>query len=225
LIGYSLWRAFNLFSNSWSAAAGMGTVLFVAMLSVAFSHLGAYGEKAGNLFLADISRWIKSGPIGKVFLGGTLAAYVIFIRPAIFSFSTSAYLIEWLIFCFVAWLIFEATKGGLEKQYVVPLKESQWLKHVQKVDDLRDEDFNKIVVLQEDFVEGGTRRDLLLYLKQVLVDNGKNEAEIGESLHLIIEHSDRQVPWYVFGWWKRRILRQNRLTRRKSLDNTIKLLG
>ena len=162
-------------------------IFFVAVLASAISHLGNYGQNSNKLVLADASKWLKDGPAGKFFLGGLIAAYLIFIRPAIFSVFPYSYLIEWLIFCFLSWRIFSGVRGSLQKRYSVPLRESGWQKHIQKVNNLVDEDFLKLAILQKDYVETGFRRDLLEYLKQILLKNGTPDDEIRHTLSLIIE--------------------------------------
>jgi len=221
IIGCGLWQSLAAFSPSWSPANNIGLIFFAALLASAISNLGSYGENSSNPVLADASKWLKDGPAGKFFLGGMVAAYLIFIRPAIFSVFPYSYLIEWLIFCFLSWRIFSGVRGSLQKRYSIPLKDSTWQKHIQKVNNLMDEDFTKLVILQKDYVDTGFRRDLLEYLKQILLKNGMPDDEISRTLSLIIEQNDLKAPWYLFGLLKRRISRQNRQNRIKSLDNTI----
>jgi hypothetical protein len=225
LIGTGLWRNLAVFSSSWPAADGIGLVIFCTLLVLAATRLGWYGLAAANPLLADTARWLTAKPWEKILAGGLIAAYVIFIREALFDHISTAYLIEWLIFCVLSWRIFESIREGLEKRYVVSLKDSGWQKHVQRVEDLIDENFNKLVILQEDFVAGGSRQEILNYIRQLLVQNGQSEEEVVRSLRPIIEHNDRKVPWYAFDFWQRRIIKLNRLNRRKSLDDTINKLA
>jgi hypothetical protein len=225
LMGCGVWQCLNCFSPSWPPAGGIGLIFLIAAVFMAFSDLGNYGQDVSNQILSDFSKWLKEGPTGKFFLGGFIAAYLIFVRPAIFSIFPYAFLVEWLVFCLISWRIFDSVKNFLRKRYSQPLKESGWQKHVQKVNDLTDEDFIKLAVLQKDYVETGTRRDLLEYLKQILVKNGLNEKEIGNTLRPIIEHSDIKSPWYCIGFLRRRFNRQNRHNRRLSLKDTMQNLN
>lgn len=224
LIGLGLWRSFSVFSEIWPPFNGIGQVIFISITVLAVSYLGLYGLKSRNLLLSDVSQWLSSGPGEKFLVAGLVAAYVIFLRKALFAYISTGYLVEWLLFCILSWRIFESTKERLVKHFVVPVKETDWHKHIQRVDDLTDEDFSKLVILQEDYVAGGSRQEILLYLRQLLIQNGHNEEDISEILHPIIEHNDRKTPWYIFGYWKRRILRFNRWKRQESLKNTIKQL-
>jgi hypothetical protein len=221
LIGFSLWRILDGFVDSWPPANGIGLVIFIAWLSLAVANLGNLTAKASSEFLAEFSTWLQAGPLGKFFIGGLAATYFVFIRLAIFSHSQYASLIEWTLICLVSWRIFEGIKATLHKNYVVQLKEANWQKHIQKVDDLTDDDFNKLITLQEDYVEGCSRRNLLAYLQLILINNGYEEDDISRLLRSIIEYSDRRMPWWAFGYLKRRILKTNQTARRKSLDDTI----
>ncbi len=216
---------FGIAAVSWPPAHKLGIILLAAILAVVVSYLGFYSRKVDNPVIADALAWLKAAPAGKFFIGGLIAAYIIFIRPAIVSISPYAYLIEWVIVCIVGWRIFTGIKNSLQKRYSRPFKESPWKKHIQKVDDLVDEEFDKLVILQQDFIEGGPRRNLLAYLKQALITNGFKEDEIGQSLRPLIEHSERRIPWYAIWFWRRRYRKLNQSRRRQALDDTVKNLG
>jgi hypothetical protein len=225
LIGLGLWQSLSVFSKLWPPFNGIGLVIFIGIAVLAISYLGVYGVPSKNLLISDASQWLSSGLGEKFLVAGLIAAYIIFMRKALFTYVSTGYLVEWLLFCILSWRIFESIKKRLEKHHIVPIKENDWHKHKQRIDDLTDEDFSKLVILQEDYVAGGSRREILQYLRQLLIQNGHNEEDISDILHPIIEHSDRKTPWYAFGYLKRRILRRNRLRRRKSLDDTIKQLA
>jgi hypothetical protein len=221
MMGWGLWLSFETFRDNWSQATGIGTSVLSAMVAVAIANLGAYGVNSRYPVIADAADWLKSSPKGKFFIGGMIAVYFIFLRPTIFSHFAYAYLIEWLIICIISWRILAGIKGSLQKRYFQPLKEENWQKHIQKVDERVDEEFNKLVILQEDFIETGSRHDLLRYLQQVLVSNGLENGEIYYKLQSISDYSERKIPWYILGFWRRRIIKKYQQNRRKALNKTI----
>jgi hypothetical protein len=228
IIGFSLLNYFTAFSNAWPSIKGIELVLFYAMLATSISSLGFYGENANNRLIADISRWLSSGPVGKFLLGGLIASYILFIRPAIFSATEYAYLIEWAVVCFISLLLLIAIKNSLKNFHSIPEKESEWHRHVQKVNDIVDTDFSKLINLQRNFVNNGEREKLLSYLTRTLENNNFDESEIKQTLQTIIEYNDRKIPWYVFiafGFWERSILKNNLKKRRNVLDETMFELG
>jgi hypothetical protein len=206
---------------SWPPAGKLGIVLLAAISAVAVSNFGFFSGKVDNPVIDDALGWLKAEPVSKFFLGGVIAAYIIFIRPAIGSISPYAYLIEWVIVCFAGWRIVASINNSLQTRYSRPYKESPWRKHIQKVDNLVDEEFDKLAILQQDFVEGGPRRNLLNYMKQIMVSNGFEEDEINRSLQPLIEHSEGKIPWYAIWFWRRHFLELNQNRRRQALDYTV----
>jgi hypothetical protein len=221
MMGFGLWQGFDVFSAAWSPAGGIGLILLSSMLAVAVCCLGSYSENIRYTLLLDTLQWLKESPVAMFFIAGLIAADFIFIRPAIISLSPYAHLIEWAIICFIFWRIFSSLTGSLDKRHAAPVKETGWSKHVQQVDELFDEEFNKLTMLQEEYVYAGFRHDLMAYIKQMLMHNGLNDIEIGQAMLPIVEHTDRKVPWYAFWFWKNRILKENRQNRLKSLDETV----
>ncbi len=225
LMGLSIWSSFAIFAHYWSAMNGIGLMFLAGMLVLAVSKLGAYGEKSGNRVVIDISRWLKVSTKRKFFLGLLIAAYVIFIRPAIFSHLPYAFLIEWIIMCIGSLFILMGIRGVIQKWYSLPVKEATWQKHIQQVNHIVDEDFNKLIVLQKDFVEAGSGNDLMPYLKQLLLNNRLNEDEISQTLQPLIEYHGKKIPWYTFGFWRRSLQRSNCDSRRLALGNVVNNLG
>ena len=198
IMGFSLWQTVGYFSIYWEPFEGIGLILMIGMSAVALSTLGLLGDKSEHTWIVDFSLWLKPLPATKFFLGAALAAYLLFIRPFLFKYVSSAFLIEWILLCLVAWRIYNVVKNILHTRHTVLPIEQNWQKHVQQIDDLIDDDFNKIGLLQRDFVELGTRRELLNYLKQVLVNNKLSNDQINVALGNLIEYSDKKIPWYVY---------------------------
>jgi len=222
ITGYSLWQASSTFSPSWSPANGIGLILLIGMVAVAISNLGHYGTKSKHALIADASNWLSTLPAGKFYLSGLFAAYFIFIRRAIISATPWAYIIEWLVFCGIAWYIFSHSKESLDDNYCLPLKEVNWQKHTQEISESVSADFKKLVRQQESFIVRSDKDNFTTSLQQTLKTNNLNETEINQLLKLINEYNDRKIPWYAFGFWKKRILINNHLKRREVLDKTIR---
>jgi len=202
----------------------VGLILFVGMLAVSLSNIGVYGERLKNPFIADTSRWLRQSPHVKFILGALIAAYIIFIRPAIVGVFRYAPLIEWVLVCIVAWRLFKGIKSGLKTHCAVILQEADWRKHVQQITDRQGLDFIHLGGIQHGFVTLGNRDALLTYLVLLLNDNRLPVAEISRILHPLINHQDAKMPWFAFGWEQRRILRQNEKRRQRILDDIMENL-
>jgi len=224
LVGLSLWQVLAAFSDSWAPMNQVGLILFVGMLAVSLSNIGVYGERLKNPFIADTSRWLRQSPHVKFILGALIAAYIIFIRPAIVGVFRYAPLIEWVLVCIVAWRLFKGIKSGLKTHCAVILQEADWRKHVQQITDRQGLDFIHLGGIQHGFVTLGNRDALLTYLVLLLNDNRLPVAEISRILHPLINHQDAKMPWFAFGWEQRRILRQNEKRRQRILDDIMENL-
>jgi len=224
LIGYSLWKSFSAFSQSWHPSEGFGLIIFIGMLAVAISNFGQYGQKSKYPIIADASNWLKTIPAGKFYLGALVAAYFIFLRQVLISMTPWAYIIEWLIICGISWYIFAKAKAGLENGYALPVKETAWQKHTQEISESVSDDFRKLVHLQESFILKSDKENLISWLQQTLRMNNLRDDEIDRLLAVIKEYKDQKVPWYAFSFWKRRILIKNHENRWGVLDKTIKNL-
>ena len=140
------------------------------------------------------------------------------------SFSAAVQGLEWLIVCGIAWYIFAAAKGSLDDKYCLPVKETAWQKHAQKISESVSEDFKQLVRLQEGFIQRSDKDSLVGSLQQTLKANRFGDDEINSMLETLSGHKDRKIPWYAFGVWKRRILVKNHQIRRQVLAQTIKNL-
>lgn len=224
LVGLSLWQVLAAFSDSWAPMNRIGLILFAGMLAVVISNIGAYGERLKNPFIVDASRWLGQSPHVKFILGALIAAYIIFIRPAIVGIFRYAPLIEWLLVCLAAWRLFKGIKSGLKTHCSVELQEADWRKHVQQIADRQGLDFIHLGDIQQRFVSQGDRDSLLIYLVLLLNDNGLPVAEINQILHPLINHQDAKMPWFAFGWEQRRILRRNEKKRQPILKEIMENL-
>jgi hypothetical protein len=224
IMGFSLWRAVGYYGLYWKPSEGIGLVLMIGMSALALSTLGLLGDKTRYSLIADLCAWLRASPAGKFLGGAALAAYLIFLRPRLFKYVPYAFLIEWTLLCLIIWQIYRDIHNILRARHTAVPIETDWQKHVQQIDDLIDEDFSKIGLLQRDFVELGNRRDLLNYLKQVLLNNKLTDDQINEDLRDLIEYSDKKIRWYVIWIWRKRRVQNNLQNRKQALQNTIRNL-
>jgi hypothetical protein len=169
--------------------------------------------------------WLRSSTLAVLTTIILAMFYFVFARPFIYYHFNHASLIEWLIVCIAAGGILEMVREKLKTNQTGPLLESDWYRHVQQVNEIDDEDFDKIVIYQADFVANGTRRDFLLFARQLLLRNGTTENEVGKILRRVIEYKDYRIPWYYLGLWRRRAQEQNLENRREAMIETIHEMG
>ncbi|MFC2059281.1 hypothetical protein ACFLTS_06595 [Chloroflexota bacterium] len=221
LIGYGVWQSLTAFSDSWTHISGIGLIVFAGMIAVAISNLGVYAQNIKNPFVADTARWLRQAQASKFCLGAAITAYIIFARPAIIDAFRYSTMIEWAIVCFIAWRLFTGVRSGLRTRYMLDIEEQEWRKHVQKIAHLPDRDLTHLSEILQRFVDYGQRDSLLVHLTLILDDNNLHQHEISQILAPIINHHDREIPWFAFGWEQRLILKQNQRNRQHLLDNVM----
>ena len=224
IVGLSIWQFLAAFSDYWDPINRIGLILFTGMLAVSLSNIGVYGERLKNPFISDASRWLRQSPHVKFILGAFIAAYIIFIRPAIVDFFRYAPLIEWGLVCIAAWRLFKGIKTGLNTHCAVTLQEADWRKHVQQITDRQGTDFTHLGDIQHGFVNQADRDALLIYLTLLLNENRLPLDEISRILHPLINQQDAKMPWFAFGWEQRRVLMRNEKERRRILDEIMENL-
>jgi hypothetical protein len=175
--------------------------------------------------IAAFYGWLRSSILAVLAIIVIAIFYFVIVRPFIYYHFDRAVLIEWLIVCIAAGGIFEMVRERLKTNQTGPILESDWYRHFQQVHEIDDEDFDKIVIYQADFVANGTRRDFLLFARQLLLRNGMTENKIVQILRRVIEYKDDKIPWFYFGLWRRRALDQNLENRREAMIETIHEMG
>lgn len=221
VVGLSMWQFFACFSDLWHPMSRIGQVLFAGMLAVSLSTLGAYGERARNIFVTDASRWLKQAPHAKFCLGALIACYIIFVRPAIVGVFYYAPLVEWGLVCALAWRLFEGVKSGFGRDGAVVFQNVEWRRHMQQVRNRQDADFTYRSRIQRGFVDDGVRDPLLRCLASLMDENRLTAAETDRILHPLMEYQDVRAPWFACRWGRRRVERRNRRNRQCVLDEVM----
>jgi hypothetical protein len=220
-IGIALWKALDVFGVYWNPLRGAGFVIGFSLVIVALTRLIAYITSPVAFFLTNLLRWLLENPVKLFWFAILVMSYFIFARPLIYTISPYAYLIEWVVVCFAGYQILSSIKNNLKVPVSQPLAESEWKKHQQIVQSISDDDFTKMVVLQEEFIQTGTRRNLLLFLRQMLVNNGIQDDRISALLQPVIEYSDSRTRWYNRWFLKKRLIQVNRSRRAKVLEDAM----
>jgi hypothetical protein len=216
MVGTGIWRIMVGFSGFWRPLSKIGLIIFIAVFASAIASYGVYGIKARSRLISDFSGWLDHSASSIWMVAVLTTAY--------FAFGVStpyAQLIEWVLVCFVAYLIFRAIKNGLDSQYIVEVVESTWQKHEMHVTDMIDRNFSQLNTLQQTFVQDSKKEWLLTYMDQLLKDNGMSDQDKNRLLNSLNNYSDKKVPWYSFGIWDRKILARNKRKRREVLESTI----
>jgi hypothetical protein len=221
VIGFSLWKCLDIFSLYWSPLRGTGLVVGLSLIIVSLTRLAAYITTPLTFLIGEALKWSLEYPAKLFWLSILILLYFVFARPMIYSISAYAYLIEWILVCFTGYQILSLIKNNLKTHHSQPLQEKDWRKHQQMVNKIADEDFNKMITLQEEFIQSGIRRNLLLFLRQLLMNNGIQDAQINQSLQPVIEYNDARTRWYNRWFFKERLSQGNRYRRSLVLEDSM----
>lgn len=218
LAGLAIWQFLAVFSGPGVNTNKIGLVIFAGITAIALCNAGHYGETAKNPFLADASRWLITSTLQKFVIGALIAAYIIFVRPAIASVFSYAAIIEWLIVCLIGWRIFSGIKNGIRQQCAVDVYETDWKKHIQLLSNMQGDEFPRLGEIQDLFTSAGSRSTLLVYLTLLLHNNKIPPEGINRILSPLIDYTDTRIPWFAFGWEQKQIAKKNAEKRRRILD-------
>lgn len=221
IIGFSFWKTLDLWSLQWASLKGLGFVIGLSLIIVGLTRLTAYITTPLTFWIGDALKWCLKYPVKLFWLSILILLYFVIARPRIFAISAYAYLIEWILICFLGYHILSLVKNSLKISYARSPLETIWRKHQQIVNNIPDDDFNRMVVLQEEFIQTGLRRQLLLFLKQLLVNNGIPESGASRLLQPIIEYNDVKARWYYRWFFKKRLIQGNRYRRIQVLEDSM----
>jgi hypothetical protein len=217
LAGIGIWQFLAAFSGDSDILNKTGLVIFCGMLAVALANTGHYGEHSKNPFIHDASHWLIHSITLEFLIGGFIAIYFLFIRPAIIDAFRYAPFVELGIVCLIGWRLFSGIKNGIRTRSAVDTYEADWRKHIQIISNLQGADLPRLGEMQEIFIQDGGRDSLLIYLTLLLNNNKVSPEEIHRILHPLISYRDARMPWFAFGWEQRRLLNQNEANRRTVL--------
>ena len=221
LIGATLWQGLSQFAVYWSGFNTLAWIIISGFWAVSLTYLLRYATSSESILVADITKWLTRSPVAIFFIGICTATYFAVIRGLIYSLFAYAFYFEWVLILFIAWNIFQNIRNSLKKSHTNLILEADWRKHVQLVNQLDDDDFNKMLDLQSEFIDKGSRQYLLNYLMLMLNKNGYKGESMTPLLSSVIEYNDKKIPWYALGFWKKRIQQNNRAKRQRALDNLL----
>jgi hypothetical protein len=191
------------------------------LIILALTRLAGYITSPLTSLVGDALQWGLKYPAKLFFLTIVVMCYFVFARPMIYAISAFAYLIEWVLICAVGYQILNLIKNHLKNHHSQPLRENYWKKHHQIVNEIADDDFNKMIILQQEFIDSGIRRNLLLFLRQLLLNNGVPESLINGTLQPVIEYNDAKRKWYHRWLFKNNLSRNNRYRRNQVMQDSM----
>jgi hypothetical protein len=220
-MGTSLWRTMDIVGTHWSALQGSGIVLGLSMIVVSLSRLVAYITTPLSFLISDVLKWMLVNPVKLFWVTILIMLYFIFARPRLYALLPYAYLIEWVFVCFIGYQILNSVKQNLQAHNYREAIQQDWRKHQQIVNRIEDEDFNKMIILQDEFIQSGLRRNLLYFLQQLLLRNGVSESQITDILQPVIEYNDARTRWYSRWFFKNRLEQKNLYRRIQVMDDAM----
>lgn len=175
--------------------------MFAAVQNSATSHLiGQVSEGSGRNF----------------FLGFSVTAYLIVVRPPLALSAPFLPYVEWVAIVLAVYGIYSMTRLSID-EFSVALGSSSWKRQIQDVRRETGRDLMRVTSAMEQFVNDGVKEPLLVYLTMHLQRLGETAEDILKVLSpLIIYERDtrrRELYFLLFPWTKRKIARRNKEAR------------
>jgi len=220
LAGGSAWVMFSTIADDRGTAFDTVNILSGGVIALGLARLAAYGRGPGTDFTSRICNWVLRSQQVMFLLGAVFGLYFALIRPAIVEEISFAPLVEWALVCLAVWYIYRSSRAGMEahtSDAFFPV----WRKYGPQVQRVLDEDFAYISLVQQEFIEGGQKDGLVVYLTTLLNRMGVSRTGIVNLLHPLIGYQDEESPWYPLMRDHTGLARKNQEARRRVVDQVL----
>ena len=186
-----------------------------------FSLLGILSSSP-NLAVSRITSKISEDPARNFFFGFLGTAYLILIRPSLAAHVSFLPQVEWISVGLTVYSMYAMT-GLSNKEFFVSSDEHLgWKKHVEEVVRETGHDLKRVTSAIEQFVEHGTKEQLLIYLTLHLQRLGLAEENIFQTLSSLIYYQERKRSkislLLSFSWTERKSATENKKERESLLS-------
>jgi len=220
IAGSSAWVMFSTLADDRGRAFDAINLLSAGTIAIGLSRLAVYGKGPDTSFSARVCNWVVRSQSTIFVIGAAFGLYFSLIRPAIVDEISFAPLVEWAIVCLVVWYIYGSSKAGIEAHSpgsFLPV----WEKYDQRVQRFLDEDFAYISLVQQEFIEGGQKDGLVVYLTTLLSKMGISQGRIKGLMHPLIGYQDEKSPWYPLNLDHAGRAKKDEQTRRKIVGDVL----
>ena len=218
-VAYAVYDIARVLSQVYEPIVYAALPFTVGLLTASVGELFRLLGDTDKSMVSKISKWISKGPIRNFALGFFLTLYINFVRPSVEGFPPTV-IGEWIATAIVVAIILGAAKKSFRRLYTNP-ESPDWKKHTRQNQRQTGRDFAHLVSAQEKFVNRGIKEPLLVYLTLGLRDLGQTEERILITLAPLVQYRSKRPSFWSLPRKKRKLEKENRLARRKLLENLV----
>ena len=193
----------------WAAGAGMaelgqgfplvGAATACGAFGAGLYHMSRYYTESPVWLVSSGARLLAKSVYRTAFLGAFLALYGLLIRPLVYDVLLFAPIYEWMAVVLFAAVAINRMRGHARRQVLPeggpPAEWLQWSRHVQTVEERRDQRLEGLVELQDRFVETGRWSHLWGYVLGLLLRNRTPLEAIPEVFKPMKSRPDSSTTW------------------------------
>lgn len=197
-------------------------LLFFSFLIPALLSLLSVFRYSQNNYLDFLGKQLSSH--GTLAFAGIcvflLGLFELNLKPTLTApLSTYFILIEWGAVCGAVLVILLRARSYVSK-VSKEFSLGRWSILTQKTT-LQKGSLEEVAGMISDFIDKGVKGRLLAFLVQTMLFNDVNYAMTGEAINALVEYRDADPPKFLFSWRQRQTAKENRLNRRKVLEETL----
>ncbi len=154
-----------------------------------FSLIGSLSNSP-NLAVSRIARKLSEDPARSFFFGFLGTAYLVLIRPSLAAHVSYLPQVEWISVGITVYSLYAVARLSDEESYVSSDEHLGWKKHARIVTRETGHDLKRVTSAIEQFIELGTKEQLLIYLTLHLQRLGLPEESIFQTLTPLINYQE-----------------------------------
>ncbi len=198
-------------------------IIMSTAVAAFFSLLGVFRSHP-NPNLRFIGRTLGTGLDRKVIYTFFLSYYLLFVRKYLMESSgfNPQYIVvaEWAGICLLFYVSYKRFRDYTQDSLLMADLHGTWQKHLQQIEQVTDYKLDHVSSLVEQFIQQGTREELIVHLALVMDRAEYSEQRIRDVLDELINYQDLRPGKIAFSWQVERLGKVN-MRRRSEILNRV----
>jgi hypothetical protein len=207
ILGISIWGATDFLQES-VIGHFFRVALATSLILRGLVPLLEYASKSQWEFINFVAEKLSSNPFISVFLLATVGSYLFTLRATIYQEIALYPIWEWLAVCLLMWGLYAITRNHIDLS-TTNLEFISWKMHQQVIEQKRDDWYEYLTKVQENFILEGLKSPITSHLI-ILQDNlGFKSEKIRTNILPIVDYKDRYPPtkiyYHIYYQWDRHL--------------------
>lgn len=196
-------------------------IIMSTAVAAFFSLLGVFRSHPNLRF---IGRTLGTGLDRKVIYTFFLFYYLLFVRKYLMEASgvNPQYIVvaEWAGICLLFYVSYKRFRDYTQNSLLMADLHGTWQKHLQQIEQVTNYKLDHVSNLIEQFIQQGTREELIVHLALVMDRAEYSEQRIRDVLDELINYQDLRPGKIAFSWQVERLDKVN-MRRRSEILNRV----